>query len=202
MSPSTRLPSTEHRVAAASSLRAAAMPPLVQAAFLGMYVTGGHAAALTRALQLCRPFGVSHRYMRPSSPSPRTDVPGYHMPPSLARVATSTHGLRHTFRFFFTYFEHRRNVARPLLADACPAKYFYDSLGVQPDPPGHRWVCRLLRLCPSQLRRQRHRLILDYTFSSTLTTADCIDTSLFPALRLATVQEPSSASLSDMAQGS
>jgi hypothetical protein len=153
-----------------------------------MYVTGGHAVALTRALQLCRPFGVSHRYMRPSSPSPRTDVPGYHMPPSLARVATSTHGLRHTFGFFFTYFEHRRNVARPLLADACPANYFYDSLGVQPDPLVIAGFAAFY--------------VLDYTFSSTLTTADCIDTSLFPALRLATVQEPSSASLSDMAQGS
>jgi hypothetical protein len=54
-SPGTRLPLTERLVAAVSPLRATAPPPLVQAAgfqhaFLGMYVAGGHAAALTHAL--------------------------------------------------------------------------------------------------------------------------------------------------------
>jgi hypothetical protein len=49
------LPPTEHRVAAASPLRAAVPPRLVQAAglqhaFLDVYVVGGHAAALTRPL--------------------------------------------------------------------------------------------------------------------------------------------------------
>jgi hypothetical protein len=59
----SRLPPTEHRVAAASPLRAAAPPPMVQAAgfqraFQGAYVAGGHAAPSTRALQLRCPFGV------------------------------------------------------------------------------------------------------------------------------------------------
>jgi hypothetical protein len=62
-SPSTRLSPFEHRVAAASPLRAVASPPLVpaagyQRAFSGMYIAGGsHAAAPTRALQLRRPIG-------------------------------------------------------------------------------------------------------------------------------------------------
>jgi hypothetical protein len=63
MSPSTHLLPFEHGVAAASRLRATAPLPLVhttgfQCAFLGAYVAGGHAAALTCVLQLCRPFGV------------------------------------------------------------------------------------------------------------------------------------------------
>jgi hypothetical protein len=39
------------------------------------------------------------------------------MPPSLARVATSMHGLHHAFGFFFAYFEHRCHASTGNLHD-------------------------------------------------------------------------------------
>jgi hypothetical protein len=77
----------------------------------------------------------------------------------------------------------------------------YDNLGIQLTPPSCRWVCQNLHLRPSQLRHQRHRLVLDYNFSSTPITMDYTGTDLFASLRIATALEPFS-SLFDMAQGS
>jgi hypothetical protein len=80
-SSSMRLPPTEHRVAAASPLRAAAPPPLVQAAgsqraFLVRSWWSRHCIDSRPVARLPLP-GVAS-CARSSLPSPRTDVPGYH----------------------------------------------------------------------------------------------------------------------------
>jgi hypothetical protein len=102
-------------------------------------------------------------------------------PPSLARDAAvrawSLSRCRVLPRLFRAPPPHlHRQPVWPLLAVAGPANYPFACLGIH---HGHSWsslVRHLLRLRPARLHRQCHHLILDYTFSSTPTTADCIGT--------------------------
>jgi hypothetical protein len=158
-SPSTRLPPFEHRVAAASPLRAVASPPLVpatgyQRAFSGMYVAGGsHAVAPTRAQQPRRPIGPLRRCTR-SSPSPHEDVAGFLRATSLGAgcrrprmVFVAPPGSPCLLRAPPPHLH--RQPAWPLLAVAGPADYPFACLGIQ---HGHSWsslVRRLLRLRPA-----------------------------------------------------
>jgi hypothetical protein len=113
--PSMRLPPTKHQVAAASPLRAAAPPPLVQAAdfqraFLGAYVAGGHAAAPTRTIQLRCPPQVVVCCTRSSSPSPRTNVPGCRRAASHGAGRQVYARSSSTAGFFLAYFDYRRRT--------------------------------------------------------------------------------------------
>jgi hypothetical protein len=152
MFPSTRLPSTEHRVATASPLRAAAPPPMVQAAglqraFQGAYVGWSRRSIDSRPAATLPLWGVAS-CARSSSPSPCTDVPSY-------RRAASHGSGRHirARSSSTTYFNYRRCASSRNLHGLC-----------------RRWFRRLhLHLRPLRLCRQRHRLFLD---KSTPTTTD------------------------------
>jgi hypothetical protein len=118
-SPSTRLPPIELRAAAASPLRAAALPPLVHAtglrrAFQGAYVAGG--VPPLHRLAPCSYAGPSGRGVaarghlrRP----PRIDVRGHHSATPSARVASVRAWSSSRRWVFLAYFVYRRRAPTP-----------------------------------------------------------------------------------------
>ena len=84
-SPSTRLSLIEHRVAAASPLRAAAPPPLVRATGCQCALPGVYAPVASRRCPDSRPaatppLGPWRRRTQSTLPPPRTDAPGNTLP--------------------------------------------------------------------------------------------------------------------------